>query len=60
MSSAGLWIDSCPVPDIFAMLPMDLAQVLFADPVVGEAVLTAGLDFNDEYRHLPYVAVLPT
>jgi len=30
------------------MLPMDLAQVLFADPAVGEAILTAGLDFNDD------------
>jgi pimeloyl-ACP methyl ester carboxylesterase len=36
------------VPDIFAMLPMELAEVLFADPVVGEAVLAGGLDFNDD------------
>ncbi len=36
------------MPDIFSMLPFELAQVLFADPVVGEAILTAGLDFSDD------------
>jgi pimeloyl-ACP methyl ester carboxylesterase len=30
------------------MLPFELAQVLFADPAIGEAVLTAGLDFGDD------------
>jgi pimeloyl-ACP methyl ester carboxylesterase len=48
IASAGLWLDSDPVPDIFAMLPMELAEVLFADPAVGEAVLAGGLDFNDD------------
>jgi pimeloyl-ACP methyl ester carboxylesterase len=48
VSAAGLWIDEHPVPDIFSMLPFELAQVLFADPVVGEAILTAGLDFSDD------------
>jgi pimeloyl-ACP methyl ester carboxylesterase len=48
MAAAGLWIDEHPVPDIFSMLPMDLAHVLFADPAAGEAILTAGLDFNDD------------
>ncbi len=46
--AAGLWIDEHPVPDIFSMLPFELAQVLFADPAMGEAVLTAGLDFGDD------------
>jgi len=48
IASAGLWIDAHPVPDIFAMLPMELAEVLFADPAMGEAVLAGGLDFNDD------------
>ena len=46
VGAAGLWIDEHPVPDIFSMLPFELAEVLFADPVVGEAILTAGLDFS--------------
>ena len=48
LCAVGLWIDEHPVPDIFSMLPFELAQVLFADPVVGEAILTAGLDFSDD------------
>jgi pimeloyl-ACP methyl ester carboxylesterase len=48
IGATGLWLDDHPVPDIFAMLPFELADVLFADPAVGEAVLTAGLDFGDD------------
>ena len=48
IGSAGLWIDAHPVPDIFAMLPMEMAEVLFADPAMGVAVLAGGLDFNDD------------
>ena len=48
LCAVGLWIEEHPVPDIFSMLPFELAQVLFADPVVGEAILTAGLDFSDD------------
>jgi pimeloyl-ACP methyl ester carboxylesterase len=48
VSSAGLWLDAHPVPDIFAMLPFELAEVLFADPAVGEKILTGGLDFDDD------------
>jgi pimeloyl-ACP methyl ester carboxylesterase len=45
---AGLWDDAEPIPDIFAMLPFELAEVLFADPVAGEKLLTAGQDFSDD------------
>ena len=45
---AGLWDDAEPIPDIFAMLPFELAEVLFADPVAGEKLLTAGMDFGDD------------
>lgn len=48
VGSAGLWIDEHPVPDIFAMLPMEMAETLFADPAVGEAFLAGGLDFDDD------------
>lgn len=44
---AGLWDDAHPVPDIFAMLPFELAEVLFHDPVAGEKIMTGGVDFSD-------------
>jgi pimeloyl-ACP methyl ester carboxylesterase len=47
VSSAGLWIDEDPIPDLFAMLPFELAAVLFHDPKAGEGLLTAGLDFSN-------------
>jgi pimeloyl-ACP methyl ester carboxylesterase len=47
IGSAGLWLDDHPVPDIFAMLPFELAQVLFADPKAGEKLLTGGIDFSN-------------
>jgi pimeloyl-ACP methyl ester carboxylesterase len=48
VDAVGLWLDEHPVPDIFAMVPFELADVLFADPAAGEAILTAGLDFGDD------------
>lgn len=47
ISAAGLWIDEHPIPDLFAMLPFQLAQTLFRDPRDGEKFLTKGLDFSD-------------
>ena len=46
-SPAGLWIDEHPLPDIFAMLPFELAPLLFHDPAAGVKLLTGGVDFND-------------
>jgi pimeloyl-ACP methyl ester carboxylesterase len=43
----GLWDDALPVPDIFALLPHQFAELLFADPVAGAAWLTDGLDFTN-------------
>ena len=37
IGSAGLWLDEHPIPDIFAMLPFELARLLFHDPKAGEA-----------------------
>jgi pimeloyl-ACP methyl ester carboxylesterase len=47
IGSAGLWIDAHPVPDIFSMLPFELAQALFVDPKAGEKLLTGGIDFSN-------------
>src|SRR4030095_2002046 len=32
VSPAGLWMDEHPIPDIFALLPYQIAEVLFHDP----------------------------
>lgn len=48
LAAAGLWLDAHPIPDIFAMLPFELAEVLFVDAKAGEAALTRGLDFSDD------------
>lgn len=44
---AGLWIDECPVVDLFAALPFELPELLLHDPVKNGALLSAGGDFND-------------
>jgi pimeloyl-ACP methyl ester carboxylesterase len=44
---AGLWMDEHPIPDIFAMLPFQIAEVLFADPQKGQGLLTGGADLSD-------------
>lgn len=48
LCAAGLWLDDHPIPDIFAMLPFQLAEVMFHDPVAGEKLLSAGRDFSDD------------
>jgi pimeloyl-ACP methyl ester carboxylesterase len=45
--AAGLWMDEHPIPDIFAMLPHELAEALFHDPAQGQALLTGGADLAD-------------
>src|SRR5688500_18178988 len=44
---AGLWDDAHPIPDIFALLPFQLAEVLFHDPQRGQGLLTGGADLAD-------------
>ena len=44
---AGVWLEERPIPDIFAMLPHELADVLFVDPARGAALLTGGADLSD-------------
>jgi pimeloyl-ACP methyl ester carboxylesterase len=45
--AAGLWMDEHPIPDIFAMLPHQIAEALFADPPQGQMLLTGGADLSD-------------
>jgi pimeloyl-ACP methyl ester carboxylesterase len=47
VAAAGLWIEEHPIPDIFALLPGQLVELLFEDPVKGQALLTGGADFSD-------------
>jgi pimeloyl-ACP methyl ester carboxylesterase len=47
VAPAGLWMDAHPIPDIFAMLPFQIAEALFADPQMGQALLTGGADLSD-------------
>jgi pimeloyl-ACP methyl ester carboxylesterase len=47
VAAAGLWIEEHPIPDIFAQLPGELVELLFQDPVKGQALLTGGVDFSD-------------
>jgi pimeloyl-ACP methyl ester carboxylesterase len=47
VAPAGLWLDAHPIPDIFAMLPFELAPKLFHDAAKGVALLTGGLDFTN-------------
>jgi pimeloyl-ACP methyl ester carboxylesterase len=47
VAAAGLWIEEHPIPDIFALLPGQLIELLFQDPVKGQALLTGGADFSD-------------
>jgi pimeloyl-ACP methyl ester carboxylesterase len=46
-SAAGLWIDAHPIPDVFSLLPFELAGLLFHDAERGAALLTGGVDFSD-------------
>ncbi len=47
LAPAGLWLDAHPIPDLFAMLPFQMAQALFHDPKRGEAFFTSGVDFSN-------------
>lgn len=47
LTPAGMWIDDEPMPDLFSMLPFEMAETLFHDPVLGEKLMTGGLDFSD-------------
>jgi pimeloyl-ACP methyl ester carboxylesterase len=47
VAAAGLWLEEHPIPDIFALLPGELVELLFQDPAKGQTLLTGGVDFSD-------------
>src|SRR5256886_6954266 len=47
VGAAGLWLEEHPIPDIFAMLPQEIAEVLFVDPARGATLFTGGADLSD-------------
>jgi pimeloyl-ACP methyl ester carboxylesterase len=47
VGAAGLWIDTHPIPDLFALLPFQYAELLFHDAARGQALLTGGADFSN-------------
>ena len=47
VAPAGLWLDTHPIPDLYALQPHEFARVLFHDPTRGAALLTGGVDPGD-------------
>jgi len=47
IAPAGLWLDDCPIPDIFSLLPYQLPPYLFHDAVAGAKIMSAGGDMSD-------------
>src|SRR5262249_51303361 len=47
VGAAGLWIPEHPIPDLFALLPHEYAQVLFHDPAAGAGLLPRRLDLSN-------------
>lgn len=47
LSPLGLWDDTQPIPDLFAMLPFEMAETMFHDAALGEKLLTGGTGFKD-------------
>jgi pimeloyl-ACP methyl ester carboxylesterase len=47
VSSAGLWLEQHPIPDLFALLPQELPGYLFHDVERGRALMAPGGDLND-------------
>lgn len=45
--AAGLWLDEHPIPDLFSLLPYQIAEALFHDPAQGQALLTGGADLSN-------------
>ena len=47
VAPAGLWLDDYPIVDIFSLLPFEFPQYLFHDPEAGAAMMTGGMNFDD-------------
>jgi pimeloyl-ACP methyl ester carboxylesterase len=44
----GLWLDDHPIPDPFAVLPFELAELLFADAANAAQLVTPGQDLESD------------
>lgn len=55
IASAGLWIDSHPVPDLFSLLPRELPAVLFHDAEAGAATMTRNVNMQDPAFLIPFL-----
>jgi pimeloyl-ACP methyl ester carboxylesterase len=44
----GLWLDDVPIPDIFAVLPFELAELLLSDTANAAKLLTPGRDMSTD------------
>jgi len=55
IASAGLWLDTHPVPDIFTLLPREFPNLLFHDAELGRAMLTANLALDDPKFLIPFL-----
>ncbi len=44
----GLWLDDHPIPDPFAVLPFELAELLLADQANAAKLVDPGLDLSDD------------
>ena len=47
VAAAGLWIDSLPIPDLFALLPFEWPGYLFHDVERGSRMMAPGGDVGD-------------
>jgi pimeloyl-ACP methyl ester carboxylesterase len=47
IAPAGLWIDTLPIPDLFALLPFEWPGYLFHDVAAGTKLLGAGMNLED-------------
>lgn len=55
IDAAGLWLDAYPVPDLFALMPHEVPEVLFHDVDKGVKILTRGGDIEDPDFLIPYL-----
>ncbi|MDH3680254.1 MAG: alpha/beta hydrolase [Acidimicrobiia bacterium] len=44
----GLWLDDHPIPDPFAVVPFELAELLFADPANAAKLVAEGQDLSSD------------
>jgi pimeloyl-ACP methyl ester carboxylesterase len=47
VAPAGLWLDAHPIPDIFALLPYQMPELLFHDVEAGRKAMTSGARMDD-------------